>query len=455
MMSVASGSTAINTASFDEATTRKYGYFRSSTSGSGGRWHHSTKNNSSSMMASRESVGVETTTTTTAATAETETVTGAETESTSSTSDKKCEGKDALCKAMGTLFLQHRVDKLQKECDSLQSEGEAKMRMCNWKRSSSGASGGGGYKGRCPKRYFKRAASATNNITLFQQKERDVASQVWQRSSSSSSHGEMVKSTKDRQRAQKVIVADVSLLIYSLRTVYNWLKEDAYRIVVPAEALRTLDVLKKGDHCLNLAARKATRFLDERFQFPVVEKVGEAEGRDPSLLNLKPGLYAQKYLEKVNSAEWTVLESALHDEIHDGNGKDAAAAQVATAGLSQEDIRHLTHSARETLACFLYFVREHVLHPKGNAAPDHPVSVHLALALPPPHFDCSSNSFGEEGSLHNQGIKYGQRADGSLLLQTAKRLGMGDAGSNLGNMIIVAPTAASWLSANANIEPPK
>ena len=324
-------------------------------------------------------------------------------------SGRACEGKDALCRAMGTLFLQHRVDKLQGDVEKMQRKCKGETNRsgpCSWK---------GGWKAGCPSRTRRDGGQA-------QEAERQELSRCQEQHLRQMQRRQVSppRRMSGAGQATRIVVADVSLLIYSLRTIHNWLKEGDCRVVIPQEALRTLDVLKKGEHYLNLAARKATRFLDERFMCE------SAEQQD--LVDMAPGLVAQRECEKTTCAEWKSLEKVLHD------GNDQACSFP-----TDDDIRQLSHSARETLACSLYFMRKYSLDPSSSGP-----AFSLALALPPPHLDCSEGADGASG----QSIKYGQRADGSILLQWARRLGWGDDHSPAGNRLIVAPTAASWLTAN-------
>lgn len=320
----------------------------------------------------------------------------------------KCDDKDALCKAMGTLFLQHRVNRLQRDVDELQRGNNDKRKSCSWKA---------GWKSD----YRKGATSGTQSS--------DALVAVSSKGDTEKDKNLSAFERNDKvQTKSRIIIADVSLLIYSLRTVYNWLKEGNCRVIVPAETLRTLDVLKKGNHCLNLAARKATRFLDEKFDFGIV-----ADQEDP----LKAGLYAQKSSEKVTVAEWRSLEMTIQGE-------------KGEIGYSHEAIMELSHSIRETLACTMYFLRQHILYPSSWDDKQKEPSVHLALALPPPHFDCTEEANSDD---LNQNIKYGQRADGSTLMQVAKELGLANGDSLIGNILIVAPTAASWLTVNPSKQP--
>jgi hypothetical protein len=307
----------------------------------------------------------------------------------------KCKEKDALCKAMGALFLQHRVDKLQSDVDKLEKKESG---GCPWKTSwkRSGCQKQKGMKiDERQEIYYKDVKKAEGTKADF----------VVQQSISRVSD----------QQAKKIIVVDVSLLIYSLRTIHNWLKEGDCRVVVPIESLRTLDLLKKGDHYLNLAARKATRFLDERF-------VSASTSVDQKLA---PGLVPQREDERLNCSHFREVISLF--------------GPPTTVDLNI-NAEQLPHTIRETMACTLFFIREYTLSPPSTSTPT-PPSISLGLALPPPHFDCSEDL---QGTLRNA-----QRADGSDLLQLARQLGLGDASSSIGDRLIVAPTAASWLTADA------
>ncbi|KDN39321.1 hypothetical protein K437DRAFT_270325 [Tilletiaria anomala UBC 951] len=152
---------------------------------------------------------------------------------------ERAERQARLSHAMGKLFLSDRIAKMEDEATTLEL-----------RRKPAASS----QKGPSP-------SHGANNST----KSRGTGN------SEGMAHGDSSKRGPGRGLRQQqpqgpiaVRIIDVSLLIYSLRTLHDWIKERRYRLVVPLEALNVLDVLKKGDMAINIAARKAMRFLDER-----------------------------------------------------------------------------------------------------------------------------------------------------------------------------------------------
>lgn len=356
---------------------------------------------------------------------------------------RRCADKDALCRAMGTLFLQHRVEKLQGHVDRLNHQGKdnvmkAKESSCSWKT---------GWKGGCSKKWQVNAGASSSKLsndssTCMQEKNsKDAASMV-------TSFSMQDEPSSDKGQAMRLIIVDVSLVIYSLRTIHEWLKDGNCRIIVPIETLRTLDVLKKGDENLNLAARKAVRFLEEK---SMLISTSESAVND----KIVPGLVPQRQSETVNRAEWTSLESIIKKR----------AGYEDEQVMSFDEYQQLSHSHQETISCLFYFFKKYNLcsspslvnssstsdngstssSSSSNSSSRIPV-ISLALALPPPHLD-SCEDFAE--SNPNM-VKYIQRADGGRLLKIARQMRLGMASSSsIGHRLIVAPTAASWLTANS------
>ncbi|CAE6438804.1 unnamed protein product [Rhizoctonia solani] len=60
-----------------------------------------------------------------------------------------------------------------------------------------------------------------------------------------------------------VIVIDASVLIYALGAVQRWCHDGQTQVVVPLEALNTLDVLKSGTNQTAVRSRAASRVLEE------------------------------------------------------------------------------------------------------------------------------------------------------------------------------------------------
>ncbi|CEH11977.1 PIN domain [Ceraceosorus bombacis] len=162
---------------------------------------------------------------------------------------EKSVKQKSLCQQMGALFLQHRVRQLEGQVDDLQ--------------------------------YSRSASSSAPATTPSLGKEADTRGGEGR--SSSASIKEPVRSSRgdrfstqpqnahfdhSRRASVKTYILDASVLIYSLRSVHDWLKAPDVRCIVPTEVVSTLDILKKGQHPLNAAARKATRFLEDRFASP-------------------------------------------------------------------------------------------------------------------------------------------------------------------------------------------
>lgn len=87
--------------------------------------------------------------------------------------------------------------------------------------------------------------------------------------------------------ASKIRLVDASVLIFALRSVHNWTRDRSTCVIIPLEAINTLDLLKKGDEPINLAARKATRWLEEKMS------ISTQEG-DAMLTHPLPGIFPQK-----------------------------------------------------------------------------------------------------------------------------------------------------------------
>ncbi|KAL1743211.1 hypothetical protein HDZ31DRAFT_65269 [Schizophyllum fasciatum] len=66
-----------------------------------------------------------------------------------------------------------------------------------------------------------------------------------------------------REKDADVVVVDASVLIHALGQVKKWCREGREEIVIiPLEALNTLDIIKKGNSALAMRARAASRVLE-------------------------------------------------------------------------------------------------------------------------------------------------------------------------------------------------
>lgn len=158
-----------------------------------------------------------------------------------------------LSKAMGAMYLQDKMDKLERSVEPSSSSSSRIMR-----KTQSGSVAGPSTSAEVHMRSMPRAATGPGMVP--------------------------VTSHSQAQARVRVRVVDASILILALRTVHNWARDMTTCVLVPLEAINTLDLLKKGEEPINLAARKATRWLEERMQ---------AAPSNSVLLHPRPGIYAQ------------------------------------------------------------------------------------------------------------------------------------------------------------------
>lgn len=109
---------------------------------------------------------------------------------------------------MGALFLQHRVETLESDVEKLQYKRDTRVRGTKGKGCPFGREGGrevGGSRG------IGRDGLGSEDLSR------------------------LPAISRKSQPVERVIVADASLLIYSLRTVHEWIKAGNCHIVVPIE----------------------------------------------------------------------------------------------------------------------------------------------------------------------------------------------------------------------------
>ncbi|KAG8872992.1 hypothetical protein FRB98_009270, partial [Tulasnella sp. 332] len=162
--------------------------------------------------------------------------------------------KEKMSRALGTAFLTHQVAQLEKEVfnsDKVTYNGRG--------GSGRGGSGNGGKRGRGGGRGGGGRGGRIQFPTDQQQQP--------QRQRFDSSTGRPVRgntAVETKQIAERLIV-DASVLIHALSQVREWSKDDRKEIiVVPLEALNTLDLLKKGSSQIAIRARQASRFLEDQ-----------------------------------------------------------------------------------------------------------------------------------------------------------------------------------------------
>ncbi|KAK0534294.1 hypothetical protein OC835_002715 [Tilletia horrida] len=212
--------------------------------------------------------------------------------------------QNALSHAMGALFLESRVHDLEQSVERARKHAQHQHYQSLRRQGSTGARRGGGAGGQgqgrssptmggslrvrqhnhhlhhshpglllnggsssngnsartSPASSIASGPSASAPISLSA----SASSALGSTSVSLSSLKGKSKERAAREYARGVRVVDVSVLIYSLRSVHTWLREGELTLIVPYGALHTLDLLKSGKETINHAARKALCFLEER-----------------------------------------------------------------------------------------------------------------------------------------------------------------------------------------------
>ncbi|KAF7293149.1 PINc domain-containing protein [Mycena chlorophos] len=154
--------------------------------------------------------------------------------------------KKAMSRALGAAFLNHQVEQLEKQSAASQ----------NWRSSSPKQQRGGqqmafpASKGGSP-----RKKNAAGVLTMPNPKTTNMAPAVARLS--------LEDEAAAKEKDADVVVVDSSVLVHALHQVKRWCREGREEIViVPLEALNTLDLLKKGTSPIAQRARAASRILE-------------------------------------------------------------------------------------------------------------------------------------------------------------------------------------------------
>ncbi|KAF8152549.1 hypothetical protein B0H34DRAFT_677853 [Crassisporium funariophilum] len=175
--------------------------------------------------------------------------------------------KVAMSRALGAAFLNHQVEQLEK---SVSSNGPASG---NWRDrkypgnsfpplSPGGAKRGPNSPGIKVAAQRKKAGGEVQAVAGRERqvvKDKDFDRGVTSSQSARRRSAEEEKTDKDAD----VVVVDASVLIHALYQVKRWCRDGREEVViVPLEALNTLDLLKKGTSSLAQRARAASRILE-------------------------------------------------------------------------------------------------------------------------------------------------------------------------------------------------
>ncbi|KZT03051.1 uncharacterized protein LAESUDRAFT_382234 [Laetiporus sulphureus 93-53] len=157
--------------------------------------------------------------------------------------------KLALSRALGAAFLNHQVEQLEK------TVSDAGPGSGNWRdrRTQNTADNhnnhNSGHRHPDGKRLRPGSAKASRKPDI--------------ESSNNNVDGNMNKRDTRETKDADVVVVDASVLIHALGQVKKWCREGREEIIiVPLEALNTLDLLKKGMSSLAQRARAASRILE-------------------------------------------------------------------------------------------------------------------------------------------------------------------------------------------------
>ncbi|CAO1633234.1 unnamed protein product [Sympodiomycopsis kandeliae] len=303
--------------------------------------------------------------------------------------------KNSVCRAMGALFLQHRVESLENDVKKM---GKLERDPCWFERNRRGGNG-----------------ESSSRCQIVRK---------WSNSVCPSRNGSSSR-TDSRQTAivtPRVIVVDASVLIYSMRSVHEWRKMPNTRVVIPEEAVCTLDVLKKGHDRINLAARKAARYLEEHMQCSMGSG---SKGQDD---HLSTGLFPQLDHQRLSMAAVSQIRQSQKIEEE----------QLGSTSTQDDfDLKNAPVNVRETFLGFLWFQQTIASLPSGKEA-----IIQAAVAYPPPSLD---------DDPEHAGCPYAHRVDGRDVVPWLQAYGFRQKRDENDEQysILTAPTAASWLEGNA------
>ncbi|KAJ7186517.1 hypothetical protein C8R46DRAFT_1273153 [Mycena filopes] len=168
----------------------------------------------------------------------------------------------AMSRALGAAFLNHQVEQLEKSAAS-----------GNWRNRTSNTNNSP------PKQRVREGANNNNannasGTTRGSPRKKTAGVLIIPREPAAQPSGvrrslEDPDRDRERERERKeeqdadVVVVDASVLVHALHQVKRWCREGRKEVViVPLEALNTLDLLKKGSSLLAQRARAASRILE-------------------------------------------------------------------------------------------------------------------------------------------------------------------------------------------------
>ncbi|PPQ94909.1 hypothetical protein CVT25_004395 [Psilocybe cyanescens] len=159
--------------------------------------------------------------------------------------------KTAMSRALGAAFLSHQVEQLEKTVSSSSANWRDRKNPIIYNSTSPGG----------PKRgpNSPGVKVAQRKIPAKERKDNEFDRSV------NATPGIMRRSNEEQRKDKDadVVVVDASVLIHALYQVKKWCRDGREEVViVPLEALNTLDLLKKGTSSLAQKARTASRILE-------------------------------------------------------------------------------------------------------------------------------------------------------------------------------------------------
>ncbi|KAJ7510876.1 hypothetical protein B0H11DRAFT_1956410 [Mycena galericulata] len=158
--------------------------------------------------------------------------------------------KKAMSRALGAAFLSHQVEQLEKSAAS----GNWRSRTPNSAHAQSSPKRGGNNAN-----YVAKSAQGPRKKTpgvLTVPRDREIVTPA-------ANVGRLSTEDRDKEKDADTIVVDASVLVHALHQVKKWCRDGRTEVViVPLEALNTLDLLKKGTSALAQRARAASRILE-------------------------------------------------------------------------------------------------------------------------------------------------------------------------------------------------
>ncbi|KAF8882244.1 hypothetical protein BD779DRAFT_1612474 [Infundibulicybe gibba] len=159
--------------------------------------------------------------------------------------------KIALSRALGAAFLNHQVQQLEKSVNNGPGSG-------NWRDRRPGAGAQ-----TLPNGTNRPRAEGANRRRIDDSPPKGAGRDRHNYSNPSRDQGRRRSSDDTEDKDADIVVVDASVLVHALYQVKKWCRDGREEVVVvPLEALNTLDLLKKGTSPLAQRARAASRILE-------------------------------------------------------------------------------------------------------------------------------------------------------------------------------------------------